>query len=124
MDPSDRKHLALVGMEPAFQLLLETILAHEGYRVRAVLATSPEDIAGTLPDVILLGARSELDTLAWLDALRERTETAVIPVVVLGPSPELEPRAQASGNVVTVVPLPFDLDDLLDALKSALATTV
>jgi hypothetical protein len=44
-----------------------------------------------------------------------------VPVIVLGTCPSLDEQAQTRGNVYTVLPMPFDLDELLEVVTRALA---
>jgi hypothetical protein len=63
-----------------------------------------------------------VDAIALSDALRERSETAGVPLIVLGSLHALREQAHATGNVYTVLPMPFDLDELLAAVTGALAS--
>ena len=119
-----------MGFEPGLRSLLETVIEEEGYTSRTIRlgANTADDLTRSRPDLLLVEAgiyesTQDSDALVLLDALRATPETNAIPVVVLGTlEPTLE-QAQASGNVYAVLPEPFDLDDLVNAVKGALART-
>jgi hypothetical protein len=119
--------LALAGFDPAVRAGLAAALAEAGYRPRAV-ALAPRRrppgvaaLAAARPALLLLAAGADPAVLALLDALRLHPATAALPVLVLGTSAPVREQALASGNVYTVLGLPVDLDELLDAVRRALA---
>ena len=113
--------IALVGLIPDIEDLLEQILADEGHAARAYpLDIDPAALIHERPRVIVLQLDMAGRALALLDALRRDDATNAIPVIVLGSLEQMQEQAQAAGNVYTTLGMPFDLDDLLHALESAL----
>jgi DNA-binding response OmpR family regulator len=103
--------------------LLEAVLTGHGYDVvtasDGVAALSAVD--SERPDLILLDVMMpELDGYGVCRALRERDETAVLPVIMVTSSaPEEKTRAIAAG-ADDFIPKPFDHEELLTRVRSLL----
>lgn len=117
----DSKRVALVRVDPEIEPILADTLAEAGSQVSSLRPASADQLVRHRPDLILLEAGPQSDAVTLLDALREHPETVGVPVIVLGTMPTLQEQAQTSGNVYTVLPMPFELDELLDAVEGALA---
>lgn len=109
-------------MRDAFirRLLVET-LELEGY---ATILLEPgesfaQEVRRHSPRLLVLEIGSHGENLAMLDMLRSIPETNRTAIITLGLNTELQVEAQASGNVQTALPMPFDLSDLLAAIKAA-----
>jgi CheY-like chemotaxis protein len=125
------KQILVVEDHPESGELLRMILEDEGYSVQsvetgrsaiqAVSAPSSGEIPDPPPDLILLDLR--LPDMTGVDVVRELQENLpeVPPVVFLSADPpgSLEEAAHSVG--ATSVRKPFDLDELFEAIKRALA---
>ena len=116
-----RKRVALVRVDPDLQTILADLMAEEGCEASGLRGTSADELVREPPDLVLLGTEPHLDTLSLLDVLREHRETVAVPIIVLGTSPTIEEQAHAAGNVYTVLPMPFQLQELVEAVEGALA---
>lgn len=100
--------------------LLGEALRDEGYAVQVVgPGTVTEDVARLQPDALLLEVGPWGEHVTLLDTLRSRAESSRTPVITLSLLPAQEAETQASGNVHTALPMPFDLTDLLQAMQDA-----
>lgn len=108
--------------------LFQEILGDEGYDV-VLYSYAPREIReieNIAPDLIILDYIFGSEKTGWqtLQKLKMRRSTATIPVIVCTAAikevREIEGYLEAKG--VAVVPKPFDIDDLLDVVKKALAT--
>ncbi len=106
--------------------LFRAILTDEGYSVE-VFSYGIRDIAEVKrvnPDLIILDYLIGAEQYGWqtLQKLKMTRETADIPILVctaaLQQVREIEGWLTAKG--ITVVPKPFDIDDLVDAVRKAL----
>jgi DNA-binding response OmpR family regulator len=105
--------------------LLAAILEDEGHRVAAFIAgpDSLDIIRELRPDLLVVTVEPNGPGLALLDAVRQDPAAHTIPVIALSTMESLQEQAQASGNVFTVLPMPFELDQLLSGVGAALART-
>lgn len=119
-------HVLMVDDLPEFLEVIQAVLADEGARVTAQTAP-PDDLATILelaPDVIVLDvviAGTERG-LIFLEQLKSDPRTAPIPVVVCTAATRLIERLadHLTAWHVRIVPKPFELEDLLDALAACL----
>lgn len=109
--------------------LFRDILTDEGYKVD-IYSYGIRDIAEVLrvqPDLIILDYLIGAEQVGWqlLQKLKMTRATAKIPVIVCTAAvkqvQEIEGWLIAKG--IAVVPKPFDIDDLLGAVKKALELT-
>lgn len=102
------------------------ILEEEGYEVLlySFAVTAIEDIERIAPDLIILDYIFGGERLGWqiLQLLKMHRSTAGIPVVVC--TAAIREVRDISGYLtahdIQLVPKPFDIDDLLNAVKQAL----
>jgi DNA-binding response OmpR family regulator len=119
-----KNHVALTGFEEDVQALMEDVLSIDGYVVSTFAGeATADDLARLSPHLVILSTGAGNGPIRLLDALRERAETAAIPVVVLGTTQAVQEEAHASGNVYATVSAPFDLDELRDVVRNALSGT-
>lgn len=120
-NPAEEAVVGLVGLTPEIESVLAEALADEGYAVRTwALEQAISDLPGDPPRLVVLMADRAGRAVALLDQLRQDERTSAVRLVVLGALEPMKEQAQASGNVVATIGLPFDLDDLLDAVHEAL----
>lgn len=107
--------------------LFQDLLGEEGYDV-VLFAYAPQEmheIERIAPDLIILDYIFGNEKTGWqtLQKLKMRRTTASIPVIICTAAirevRDIEGFLDAKG--VKVVPKPFDIDDLLNAVKSGLA---
>lgn len=126
MPASPPPHILVIDDEPELRTLFADILEAEGYIVTR--SERPLPIAEVMragPDVILLDLVFDGSPLGWayLDELAVDERTHEIPVVLCSAADALQ-REQADEprrSRVAVVPKPFDLEVLLDAISRCLA---
>lgn len=119
-------HVLVVGDLPEFLEVIQAVLADEGVRV-TTRTEPPDDLAAILalaPDVIVLDfviAGTERG-LAFLEGPKSDPRTAPIPVVVCTAATRLIDRLaeQLTAWHCRIVPKPFELEELLDALAACL----
>lgn len=117
------KSVAVVMADPSIRQVLVEVLELEGYASMVLEATPTlsQELARLAPDALVLDIGRGGERLAVLDALRSLPETSCTPVITLGTHPTFQVEAQASGNVHTALPMPFDLMELLGALEAAVS---
>jgi response regulator RpfG family c-di-GMP phosphodiesterase len=110
-----------VRIDSTIEPILAEALRDEGLQVGNPPIASAEQLVGDPPDLLVLGAGPHSEAVQLIDALREHPETVALPVIVLGTMPSLQQQAQASGNVYAALAMPFELDELVEAVSGALA---
>jgi adenylate cyclase len=115
--------ILVVDDVPQNARLLDALLTHEGYEVlcasdgRAAL----EVIESTGPDLVLLDVvMPELDGYAVCRRLRERDETALLPVIMVTSSTAHEKRKAIEAGADDFIQKPLDHDELLTRVRSLL----
>src|SRR5215831_14324309 len=106
--------------------LFRELLEAEGYEValNSYAILDMDEIERIAPDVILLDYIFGGEKLGWqmLQKLKMRRTTASIPMIVCTAATrevrEIEGYLQTQG--IALVPKPFDIDTLLDAVKRAI----
>ena len=120
--------IAVVDDESLLLDLYTTVLQDEGYRVVPCKNTSEAltSIKRDLPDVVILDPWFETPRGGWAiyQALIEDPTTARIPVILCTAADlsELHPPAELYAAPVAILYKPFLLDELLTAVKIALAS--
>lgn len=121
-------HVLVVDDLPEFLEVIQAVLAEEGVRVttRTAPPDDPATILALAPDVIVLDfviAGTE-SGLTFLERLKSDPRIAPIPVVVCTAATRLIERMadQLAAWNCRIVPKPFELEDLLDALAACLGT--
>ena len=124
MHPSDRTpHIVIIEHTSSIRSLFRELLSEEPYRV-TVLGKRPvsmDEIARLVPDVIVhdYSAVQEGADLSALQRLVADPRTCHVPLIVCSASPDVETIVeQLGGTMVTVVPKPFLLDDILSAIEA------
>jgi CheY-like chemotaxis protein len=117
--PSPR--VGLLGLSEEIGPILAEVLQDEGYAVDVVSAVGSLDASAVGAVVVALGPGPS--SLGVLDELRTTSATAAVPVIALASSEALREQAQSSGNVYATLPMPFEVDDLVEVVRTALART-
>lgn len=119
-------HIMVINDTQEILELFREILTDEGYEVTlySYAIQDMAEIERTKPDLIILDYIFGDEKVGWqtLQKLKMRPSTASIPVVVctaaLQAVKELEGHLAVKG--VTVVVKPFNIDELLEAVRTAL----
>ena len=122
------QRILVINDTPEILELFEEILSEEGYEVvlYSYATHDTDEIVRHKPDLVILDYIFGTEKLGWqlLQKLKMRRETAGVPVIICTAAihevREIEGHLLAKG--VTVVPKPFDIDELLVAVSTALAT--
>lgn len=121
------QRILVINDTPEILELFQEILSDEGYEV-VLYSYATHDTAEIVrhhPDLIILDYIFGTEKLGWqlLQKLKMRHDTAGIPIIICTAAikevRDIEGYLLAKG--VTVVPKPFDIDDLLLAVRNALA---
>ncbi|HKV85272.1 MAG TPA: response regulator [Ktedonobacterales bacterium] len=120
------KRILVINDTPEILELFQEILAEEGYEVilYSYATQDTAEIERHRPDLIILDYIFGTEKLGWqlLQKLKMRPDTAGIPIIICTAAirevREIEGYLLAKG--VTLVPKPFDIDDLLLAVSNAL----
>lgn len=115
--------LLVIDDDPAIVTFVAAALNEVGWHVST--CTDParvcEQVAGDLPNVVLLDIYLQFPASGWrvLQALREQESTREVPVVVIsGQIRELEEReAWLLEQQIGVLSKPFELEDLYQAVE-------
>ncbi len=118
-----RQHVFVVNGSPDFLNLMRELLQDERYNVTTTnfVPQTFDQVAALQPSVLVvdleIGIRAGWDLLA---ALRDGALTRGIPVIVVSTDPDLLERAereQVVGDTRRYVVKPFDLDEILAAIR-------
>ena len=117
--------LLVLDDDEGVRALLRSILEDEGYLVTdAPIPPSIDELQTMAPDLVVLDLRfrSGGDGLAFIAALRGEPGVAHLPVVVCSAAIDRlrDEAAAIAGLGAAVVAKPFDLDDLVVAVRSGL----
>ena len=123
---TDRRHLLIVDDDAPLLELFRELFVGEGYRVTvAAVPPSTAEVARLRPDLLLLDLRLGGPEDGWqvIARLAGNLATSSVPVLVCSADiGELGRRgADLTTREIGVVPKPFDLDDLLTAVRRGLA---
>jgi CheY-like chemotaxis protein len=123
-DDQPKRVLVCVRDQAMSEFLLEAV-ADDGFVGEALswtLDATPvvDAVRGRRADLLLFELWDGERAFGVLDALRAEESTARVPVVVLSTSADDAERARASYTVRETVVAPFDLEDLLAAIRRAL----
>ncbi|HEX2912160.1 MAG TPA: response regulator [Chloroflexia bacterium] len=108
--------------------LFNVLLSEEGYRVKC--CSEPlvphGGIRSTKPDLLIVDQLFAHDRRGWdlIQQLKSDPATTRVPVILcVYPSPALdELNQELNAQKIEVVLKPFDIDDMLEAIKKALNT--
>ena len=119
--PPSSPRIGLLGLSDEIGPILAEVLEDEGYGVDVVDGPGSLDAGAVGAVVVALGPGPA--SLEVVDELRTASSTAAVPVIVLASSEGLREQAQSSGNVYATLPMPFEVDDLVGVVATALAHT-
>jgi two-component system, OmpR family, response regulator len=114
------RHVLIMDDEPAMLDVFEAALSEEGYRITTSRTVRDvADVRALHPDVIVLDLLfgGELAGLAFVEASRGDPDFTGIPILVCTAATG-EPIERLASLGVTVLPKPFDLDDLLERVRA------
>jgi DNA-binding response OmpR family regulator len=115
-----RVRVLFTETDEAMIALLGAVLEDDGHvAVRAPTMPEAARLAGPWDVVLVSGLPNSWRELDERDAAELRAVTALAPVVLLAERAWMEDVRPADLGVAAIVPKPFELDDLLDAVRSA-----
>jgi DNA-binding response OmpR family regulator len=120
---SDAARILVVDDVPENVRLLDAVLSSYGYEVlQATDGRTALELATTAePDLVLLDVLMPgVDGYEVCRRLREREETAVLPVIMLTASDGQEKTKAIEAGADDFIPKPFDRDELLTRIRSLL----
>ena len=120
---SDGARILVVDDVPENVRLLDAVLSSHGYEVlQATDGRTALELAATdEPDLVLLDVLMPgIDGYEVCRRLREREETAVLPVIMLTASDGQEKTKAIEAGADDFIPKPFDRDELLTRIRSLL----
>ncbi|MBI3967075.1 MAG: response regulator [Chloroflexi bacterium] len=125
MDTSEQpQHIFCVNSHRELRAILHELFEEEHYQVTTTnfLPETFEQIEALQPTLLIIDL-SDVRPAGWalLEELSKAAATRRIPVVALSPDPSLVERAAAKGHqlhVQRVLSKPFDLDQILDTVRS------
>lgn len=131
MDPYVAENLAarllVIDDDQAILNLYIEVLEDEGYQV--IACESQDDAVACItreqPDLVILDLWMQSPVSGWeiYQQLATHPDTAMIPVIISTAATErhLKPPADLQGSEINVLLKPFEIDDLLAAVKAGLA---
>ena len=120
---SDGARILVVDDVPENVRLLDAVLSSHGYEILQATdgGTALELAATAEPDLVLLDVLMPgIDGYEVCRRLREREETAVLPVIMLTASDGQEKTKAIEAGADDFIPKPFDRDELLTRIRSLL----
>jgi DNA-binding response OmpR family regulator len=115
--------ILVVEDTPALRMVLVDALTDAGFEAQSA-ANGQEALAVTVnwkPDAIILDIMMPvMDGPTFLRARRQRPDLAAVPVLVLTAQPTQD-RRMLGLDATVIVRKPYDLDELLDAVRSLVA---
>jgi CheY-like chemotaxis protein len=125
-----KPHILVVNDTQEVLEVMRELLEDEGYRVtlHSTAIRDLQTIAHICPDLLILDHMMGDEEYGWqlVQKLRLNRDLAGLPVIVCTAAikmvHQLEGHLKAKG--ITVVLKPFDIDDLLNAVRAALADRV
>lgn len=130
MSNTEKTHILVINDTQEVLEVMQELLHEEGYKV-TIHSTAIRDLHKIIeigPDLIILDHLMGDEEYGWqmIQKMRLNRELAELPVIVCTAAvtmvKELEGHLKAKG--ITVVLKPFDIDDLLEAIRSALNPVV
>ena len=120
---SDSARILVVDDVPENVRLLDAVLSSQGYEIlQATDGRTALELASTAePDLVLLDVLMPgIDGYEVCRRLREREETAVLPVIMLTASDGQEKTKAIEAGADDFIPKPFDRDELFTRIRSLL----
>ena len=120
---SDSARILVVDDVPENVRLLDAVLSSHGYEIlQATDGRTALELAATAePDLVLLDVLMPgIDGYEVCRRLREREETAVLPVIMLTAGDGQEKTKAIEAGADDFIPKPFDRDELFTRIRSLL----
>ncbi|HZU14814.1 MAG TPA: response regulator [Chloroflexota bacterium] len=120
--------VAVVNDDRSFLMLMEELLRDEGFEVLAFHegAIAYDNIKKAQPDLVILDLKMEEPDTGWqtVQLLCLDPETVHIPLIVCTAALQevRDKRAWLEQHQIGAIVKPFDVDDLITAVRSTLAT--
>lgn len=118
-----QKRILIVDDDPEIQFLLAAVLQRRGYDVVFARdgAEAKRAVNAFAPDLILLDLMMpKVDGFQFLQTLRDDPEHAEVPVIVLSAHLQSDPAQVLALGASTLIPKPFDIDELTDLIECLL----
>jgi two-component system response regulator VicR len=125
-DQKSRKHIFIINTDPVFLKVARLLLQEEGYDITTTsfIPLTFEQIAALQPNLLIIDLTIG-QKAGWnlLEKLQEEAITRKIPVIVVSTNQQLLDQAKTNQQrygVSYFIAMPFDIHNLLDAIKSLL----
>ena len=124
--PAPRPHLVVLDDDASIRALLRDLFESEGFRATLLAAPiPPRALIALEPDLLILDLLIGTGQAAgptYLHQLNADPTTAALPVLICSAATDLiERRPDLERGSCAICPKPFDLDDLLAAVRFCLA---
>jgi two-component system phosphate regulon response regulator OmpR len=123
----DRAHIVVIDDDAPIRDLFGDLLRSEGYRASLLAApVPPVDLLQLDPDLLILdllvGGRYAPDGQTYLHTIKAEPATASLPVMVCSAATDVIERLRVDLErwSCAICPKPFDLDEVLDGVRSCL----
>jgi len=120
IDTSAAVNAVLVRLDADIQPIVEEVLADMIRDVRTARVFSLDELEAGRADLIIVSDGPGHAVTSLLNALHASPDTAGVPLTVLSTQASLEDIEGLPGNVSSVLRMPFELEDLVNAIRYAL----
>jgi CheY-like chemotaxis protein len=125
-ESAHQPHILVLNSSEAFLQLMQELLTEEGYRITTdtKVGETTDEVIAINPDLVIVDFVWVSDQSGWqfMQLLKLDPRTRHIPAILctagVQEAEKLRPHLEAKG--ICIVYKPFDLDDILAAIKSQL----